>query len=495
MRERHPTIVVTNTPHLASEAPDRLGVRGWLTLITLCGATFLIALDFSIVTVALPEIGRDLDFATTGDLQWVATACLLPTASLLLLFGRVSDLVGRRRLFILGIILFTGLSLMGGLAPSPAVLITARAGQGIAAAMIGPTAIALMTASFREGPQRTKALAVNGALLSLGFVIGTIGGGLITSGLSWRWTMLIMVFLGAVIALGAAVLLPKDGARIATRLDVPGAILAGGGLFALVYGISTGADAGWTSGSTLGSLTAAAVLIAAFLLVEARHPAPLVSPELLNRPTVKWSFVVGFVTFGMCGGTTVLLSLYMQDVLGYSALATGFGFLAEGATALVAGTVASKVIGALGTRRTMVLGLLVQAVGTGFMVFLPADSNIPLLVVTSGAMGFGHVLAVVAFITTLTSGLRTDEQGVAGALSQLPQFVGAIGVAGLAAIVTARSAALASTTTAQLATLGGLHAATLTAGFVCIAGLLVALTLLRRATPAPESAPANSPAF
>ncbi|WP_406447547.1 MFS transporter [Streptomyces sp. NBC_01613] len=451
----------------------------------MCGATFLIALDFSIVTVALPEIGRDLNFATTGDLQWVATACLLPTASLLLLFGRVSDLVGRRRLFILGIIVFTGLSLIGGLAPNRAVLITARAGQGIAAAMIGPTAIALMTASFREGPQRTKALAVNGALLSLGFVIGTIGGGLITSGLSWRWTMLIMVFLGALILLGAVVLLPRDGARIAARLDVPGAILASGGLFALVYGISTGADAGWTSGSTLGSL------IAAFLLVEARHPAPLVSLELLKRPTVRWSFVVGFVTFGMCGGTTVLLSLYMQDVLGYSALATGFGFLAEDATALVAGVIASKLIGSLGTRQTMVLGLLVQAVGTGFMVFLPADSNIPLLLlVSSGAMGFGHVLAVVAFITTLTSGLRTDDQGAAGALSQMPQFVGAIGVAGLAAVVTARAAALASTTTAKLATLGGLHAATLTAGFVCIAGLLVAFTLLRRAAPAPEPAPA-----
>ncbi|MFJ8312075.1 MULTISPECIES: MFS transporter [unclassified Streptomyces] len=483
-------MVVTDTPHLDTGSPEKLGVRGWLTLITLCGATFLIALDFSIVTVALPEIGRDLNFATTGDLQWVATACLLPTASLLLLFGRVSDIVGRRRLFILGIVLFTGLSLVAGLSPNPGVLIAARAGQGIAAAMVGPTAIALMTASFREGPQRTKALAVNGALLSLGFVIGTIGGGLITSGLSWRWTMLIMVFLGAVVLFGAVSLLPKDGARMAARLDVPGAVLASAGLFALVYGISTGADAGWTSTSTLGSLAAAVVLIGAFLLVEARHPAPLLSLELLNRPTVKWSFVVGFFTFGMCGGTTVLLSLYMQDVLGYSALSTGVGFLAEGVAALVAGTIASKVIGSWGTRQTMVLGLLVQAVGTAAMVFLPADGNIPMLLVTSGAMGFGHVLAVVAFITTLTSGLRSDEQGVAGALSQMPQFVGAIGVAGLAAIVTARSASLASTTTAKLATLGGLHAAMLTAGFVCLAGLLVAVTLLRRPAPAPEPAPA-----
>ncbi|WP_405475018.1 MFS transporter [Streptomyces sp. NBC_00009] len=472
-------MVVTDTPTQQSTAPESLGVRGWLTLITLCSATFLIALDFSIVTVALPEIGRDLNFATTGDLQWVATACLLPTASLLLLFGKVSDLVGRRRLFILGVALFTLLSLVAGTAANPGILIAARAGQGIAAAMIGPTAIALMTASFKEGPQRTKALAVNGALLSLGFVVGTIGGGLITSGLSWRWTMLIMVIIGAVILVGASTLLPKDGARVATRLDVPGAILASAGLFALVYGISTGTDAGWTSGSTLGALIAAVVLIGVFLAVEARHPAPLVSVEMLKRPTVKWSFVVGFFTFGMCGGTTVLLSLYMQDVLGYSALSTGLGFLAEGVTAMIAGSLASRLIGSWGTRQTMIAGLLVQGLGTAAMVWLPADGNLALLLVTSGAMGFGHVLSVVAFITTLTSGLRDDEQGIAGALSQMPQFVGAIGVAGLAAIVTARSSALASTTTAKLATLGGLHAAVVVAGIACLVALLVAATLLR----------------
>jgi predicted MFS family arabinose efflux permease len=230
------------------------------------------------------------------------------------------------------------------------------------------------------------------------------------------------------------------------------------------------------------------VLISGFLAVEARQPAPLVSLEMLNRPTVKWSFLVGFCTFGMCGGVTVLLSLYMQDVLGYSPFSTGFGFLAEGATAILAGTQAARLIGSLGTRLTMIIGLMVQGTGTGAMVFLPAHNAIMPLLVTSGAMGFGHVLSVVAFITTLTSGLRPEEQGVAGALSQMPQFVGGIGVAGLAAIVSARSVALAPSTTDALATLGGLHLAVATAGAVCLLAILVAATLLRRAVPRPTTA-------
>ncbi|MFF2430898.1 MFS transporter [Streptomyces mirabilis] len=476
-------MAVTDTKHARSgeeSTADRLGVKGWLVLVTLCGATFMTGLDFSVVTVALPEIGRDLDFASTGSLQWVATACLLPTASLLPLFGRVSDLVGRRRLFTAGVTLFAAFSLFAGLATGPAMLIAARAGQGVAAAMIAPTAIALMTTAFPEGPQRTRALGVNGAVLSLGFVIGTLGGGVITSGLNWRWTMLILVIIGALVLVGAVTLLPRTDTRVAARLDIPGAILASIGLFALVYGISTGAEAGWDSVSTLGSLALAVVALAVFLLVEHRHAAPLIPLGLLNKPTVKWSGLIGFITLGMCGGTTVLLSLYMQDVLGYSALATGAGFLAEGFAALIGGVLAARLIGTLGKVGAMATGLVVQGIGTAVMFLLPVDGGLALLLVTSGAMGFGHVLTVVSFITTMTSGLRDDEQGVAGGLSQLPQFLGAIGTAGLAAIVTARTNVLSATTTPQLATLGGLHTAVLTAGIVCLVGSLLAVLFLRR---------------
>ncbi|MFC4118279.1 MFS transporter [Nonomuraea zeae] len=438
-------------------------------LITLCGATFMTGLDYSIITVALPEIGRELGFATRGDLQWVVTACLLPTAALMPLFGRASDVVGRRRLFAVGVTAFTGFSLLAALAPIPAVLVGARAGQGVAAAMIGPTALALMTTAFPEGPQRTRAMSVNGALLSLGFVAGTIGGGLVTSGLSWRWTMLILAGIGAVVLTGALTVLPRAGGRGSARLDVPGAVLAGAGLFALVYGIST---LGWAT------VALAVLLLGAFLAVESRHSAPLVPPRLLRRPTVAWGMAVALVTFAMCGGATLLLSVYMQDVLGWSALQTGLGFLGEGVAALAAGGVAARLIGARGTPAAVAAGLAVQGAGTAGMLLLPGSGGLGLLLVTSAAMGFGHVLTVVAAITTIMSGLDEADQGVAGSLAQLPTFVGAVGVAGLTAIVAAHADLL-----------DGLHTAFLTAGAVALLGALAGGLLLRRAvTSAPTGA-------
>ncbi|MBB6036118.1 MFS transporter [Phytomonospora endophytica] len=442
----------------------RLGARGWLTLITLCGATFMVGLDYSVVTVALPAIGRDLGFEGAGRLQWVATACLLPTASLIPLFGRVSDLVGRRRLFVLGVSLFTVMSVVAGSALSPGMLIGARVGQGVAAAMIGPTALALLTSVFPEGPRRTRALGVNGALLSLGFVVGTIGGGVITSGFDWRWTMALLAVMGAAILLGALTLLPRDGGRSAAALDVPGALLSSAGLFALVYGISTGGENGWTAPSTVGSLVAAVLLLAGFAVAESRHRSPLIPLGLLRRRNVAWSGLVGFVTFGMCGGATLLLSLYMQDGLGYTALQTGLGFLAEGVAALVGGLLAARLIGRFGAVAVIAVGLAVQAIGTGAMAGLPEGGNLAMLLVTSGAMGFGHVLAVVAFITTMTAGAHDDEQGVLGSLAQLPQNVGAIGVAVLAAIAAG----------------AGLPAAFAVAGIVTAVGGTVGVAFLRR---------------
>ncbi|WP_406137276.1 MFS transporter [Streptomyces sp. NBC_01089] len=456
-----------------------LGTRGWLVLLTLCGATFMTGLDYSIITVALPEIGRDLGFATPAALQWVVTACLLPTAALMPLFGRLSDLTGRRRLFLAGVAAFAGFSLLAGLAAGPGLLVAARAGQGIAAAAIGPTALALMTSAFPEGPQRTRALGVNGALLSLGFVIGTIGGGLVTSGPNWRWTMLILVGIGLLVLLGGLTVVRERRENRRARLDIPGAILASGGLFTLVYGITTGGDAGWTSWPTLAALGGSAVLLAGFLAVEARHRAPLVPLRLLRRTTVKWGMTIGLVTFGMCGGATLLLSIYMQQVVGWNALQTGLGFTAEGVAALAAGTITARLISARGATTALTIGLTVQAVGTAAMVLLPASGQLALLLGTSAAMGFGHVLTVVAVITTITSGLDETDQGIAGSLAQMPTFVGAIGVAGLSAIVAARTETLAPTTTGTLATLGGLHTAFLVAGAVALAGAFAGRVLLR----------------
>ncbi|MEV0648215.1 MFS transporter [Phytomonospora sp. NPDC050363] len=452
------------TTAIDAKQAGRLGTVGWLTLLTLCGATFMVGLDYSIVTVALPAIGESLGFTGAGSLQWVATACLLPTASLIPLFGRVSDIAGRRRLFAAGVALFTLMSVVAGLAVSPGMLIGARVGQGVAAAMIGPTALALLTSVFPEGPRRARALGVNGALLSLGFVVGTIGGGVITSGLDWRWTMALLAGMGALILAGALTLVPRDGARGTAVLDVPGALLSSAGLFALVYTIATGGEAGWTAPSTVAGLLAAAVLLGAFVRAESRHRTPLVPLGLLRRRDVAWSGVAGLVTFGMCGGATLLLSLYMQDALGYTALQTGLGFLAEGLAALAGGLLAGRLIGRFGAVAVIGAGLAVQAAGTGAMALLPDGGDLGMLLVTSGAMGFGHVLAVVAFITTMTAGARDHEQGVLGSLAQMPQNVGAIGVAALAAIAAG----------------AGLGTAFAVAGAVAAVGAVVSVSGLRR---------------
>ncbi|WP_299537794.1 MFS transporter [uncultured Streptomyces sp.] len=491
-------MTVTESSPPAGAAPDLLlpepptaagdgafSTRGWLVLITLCCATFMCGLDFSIVTVALPDIGSSLGFSSPGTLQWVATASLLPSASLLPLFARVADLVGRKKLFTFGVALFTLFSLGAALAGNPGVLIATRVGQGTAAAMIAPAAIALMTGYFPEGPQRARALGLNGAVMSLGFVLGALGGGVITSGFSWRWTMVVLCVMGA-LALAGALALPKmRESSAAKRMDVPGAVLATLGLFGLVYGISTGGDKGWVRLDSLGSVVAGAVLLGAFLLVERRHPEPLIPLTVLNRPTVKWSGLFGVITFGMCAGTTVLLSLYMQNVLGFTPLQAGLSYLGEGAAAMLGGMYVARLLGRFGGARVLAAGLLIQGIGTVAMFLLPETVNLPVLIVTSSVMGLGHVFSVVSFITVMTTGVVEEDQGVVGGLSQLPQYVAAIGVAGLSAIAAARTTSLAGGSAPDAAaTLGGLHAGMVTAGAVALAGAALAATVLRKRTAA-----------
>lgn len=462
----------TTTPRAGEAALD---LRGWLTLLTLCAAQFMVALDFSIVTVALPAIGRDLGFTTTGQLQWVMTAFILPTAGLLLLAGRVSDLLGRRGLFLTGLVVVTVFSLVAGLATGPGMLIAARAGQGIGSAMVGPTALALLTSSFAEGPARDRALGVSGALLSLGFVVGTIGGGVITSGLSWRWTMLVLAIGGAVVLVAGLLLVRRDSERVRARLDVPGALCATVGLLALVYGISTGSTAGWTALPTIGALVLAAVLLASFVLVEARSPAPLVPLDVLARPTVHWGGLIGLVTFGMCGGVTLLVSLYLQDVLGWSPLTTGVAFLAEGVAAIAGGSLVPRMTARIGTPKTLITGLTVQTLSTAAMVLLAPSSNLALILITTAGLGFGHVVSVVAFIGIMSSGLSAGEHGLSGGLAQTSQQVGsALGVAVLTAVV-----ALSSSANGAEVTLAGLRAGFVTAATVTLLGAMVALLFLR----------------
>ncbi|MCR6487394.1 MFS transporter [Amycolatopsis sp. OK19-0408] len=489
--------MATDASESRPSPPTRFGARRWLVLIMLCASQFMVALDFSIVSVALPTIGRDLGFSSTADLQWVMTAFILFIAGFLLLFGRASDLFGRRRLFLIGVALFTVFSLAGGLADTPWLLILARAGQGIGAAMVGPAAMSLLTTSFREGPERQKALSVNGAVLMLGFIVGVISGGIITGALSWRWTMLLLAIIGAIVFVAALALLEESKDANAARLDVPGAVLATAGILSLVYGISTGDSAGWDSPATIGTLAGGVVLLGLFLFAESRHPAPLAPLDVLRRRSVKWGGLAGFITFGMCGGATVLETLYMQDVLGWSPLRTGLSLIPLGGSAVIGGLIGNKVIGALGVPRALVCGLLLQAVATGLMTLLPEGGDFALLIVTNIGLGFGHVTAVIAFNITVTSGLPNDKQGLAGGLAQTAQQLGsAVWLPVLAAVVTARTASLQGSGTTVSATTGGLHAGLLTAGLIALFGALVATIFLRgrqtaTATAAPVTAGVN----
>lgn len=263
----------------ATQAPARMNGRQRLALIVLLAASFTLAVDFSILNVALPAIGADVGFSLE-NLQWIATAFALCAAGLTLLFGRVADIAGRRRMFIIGMALLGAASLAGGLAADPALLLIARVGQGIATAIVVPAALSLLLASFPEGPLRDKALGLNGSLMAAGFTTGAILGGLLTDLLSWRWAFFINVPVAVAVLIIAPIVLSESKPATKLKLDVPGAITVTLGLLALVFGLTNAAEHSWTDPLTLGSLAAAVVLFVAFVAVERKAPSPLVPLEI-----------------------------------------------------------------------------------------------------------------------------------------------------------------------------------------------------------------------
>jgi MFS family permease len=343
----------------------------------------MLAIDFSILNVALPVVGRGLGFSL-DDLQWIATAFALPAAGFTLLFGRVADLFGRRRMLLAGMALLAGGSLIGGLALSPAMLLFGRVMQGLATAIATPAALSLLTTSFPEGPLRTRALGLSGALMSAGFTVGAILGGVLTDLLSWRWAFLVNVPVAVLIFAVTPVVIGESRTRDRARLDVPGAVTVTGGLLALVYGITAAGSR--TSPAALGALAAAAVLLVAFVLIERRSPAPLAPLRVLTRRTVTWGNVGGFVAFATETSLVFLLTLYFQKVLDFSPLATGLALGVLGAGTFAGGVAAPRIMGRLGGRATLVSGLVLQAAAT---------AALPLLGDSRG--GLGLVLASTAF--------------------------------------------------------------------------------------------------
>jgi MFS family permease len=405
--------------------PARFTPKQRTALVVLLGAGFLLSIDFSILNVALPQVGAGVGL-DVGALPWVSTAFVLPAAGFTLVCGRLADLLGRRRLFRSGMALLVAGSLLGGFAASPELLLTARALQGFATAMTLPAALSLLTTTFAEGAGRDRVLGLNGALLSGGFTVGALAGGTLVDLLSWRAAFFVNVPVAVAILIASRVV--AESTRPGrTRPDLPGAVTVSGGLLALVYAVIA---------SSLVAAIAAVVLLTAFAVVERRAPAPLVPPRILARRTVKWGNFGGLVLFAVEPAVIYLTTLYLQRVLGLSPLVTGLVFGVPGLASVAAGVLAGRAIGRFGSRVLLAAGLVVQALATLPLVFLGPDRTALLILLPALFVGFfGHVSAIVAFTVTATSGLPDEEQGLATGLTSMTQQVGiTVGIPVLSAV-------------------------------------------------------------
>jgi EmrB/QacA subfamily drug resistance transporter len=429
------------------------GRRPWTVLAVLAVAQFMVILDITIVNVALPSIGRALEFGP-AELQWVVTAYVLCSGGLVLIGGRSADLFGRRRVFLTGLLIFTGASLLSSVAPSAGVLVAARAAQGTGAAMLTPAALSIITTVY-AGSQLATALSVWGAIASAGIAVGVIFGGVLTTLLSWHWVFLVNVpvgLVGAVLARGVVPALPRSGPR--RSLDPLGTLSLVGGLAVVVYALSGAADHGWGSARTVGLLAGAAILLAVFVAVERSVSEPLIPPSIWRATPVVSGAAIMLGATGILAGTFFLVSVHMQDVLGWSALHSGLAFLPFVAATAAGVHVTSHAISRVGSRSLIATGMAVVVAGALLLASGGDDAGyassvLPGLVV----LGLGMGLAIPATSITIMSEVDEATAGLAsGVLSTAHEVGAALGTAALSAIaVTAGSGPTGASSHAFLA--------------------------------------------
>jgi EmrB/QacA subfamily drug resistance transporter len=429
----------------AGQSPGR---RRWLALALLATAEFMVVLDASIVNIALPDIGKGLHLQA-ARLAWIITAYLVAFGGLLPLGGRLADLLGRRRIFIIGIAAFSAASLADGLAPSAAALIAARAVQGAGAGLVAPAALSLVTSTFPEGPERTKALGIWGAVAAGGGAAGVLLGGLLTGGLGWRAVFLINVPIGAaVLALTRALVAESRGDHdrrlTASRFDLPGALTVTAGLVALVTALSEAPEWGWASSPVLSLLAAAAALLAVFVLAELRGRHPLVPLRLLRVRTVGAGNGIMILTGAAMLGLFYFLSLYEQVILGYGPVTAGLSQLPLALALIVAAGLAAPLMARLGSRTVLAAGLALLAGGLAWLGTAPAGGTFLTSVLgPSLLIGIGLGAAFVPITTVAVAGVPAASAGIAGGLVNTSQQIGgAIGLAALATVASARTHAL-----------------------------------------------------
>ena len=471
--------------------------RRWWALALLAMAEFVVVLDASIVNIALPSIGRGLHFSL-ANLSWVVNAYVLTFGGFLLLGGRIADLLGRRRVFAIGLGVFTLASLAGGLAQSPAWLIAARAIQGLGAALMAPAALSLVTATFREGSERNRALSIWGAVAGSGAAAGVLLGGVLTSALGWRSVLFVNVPIGITAALLTPVLIAESRGELARRsFDVPGAVTVTAGLSALVYALVRATIVGWGSPQTIGVLVAAALLLAAFVLIERRSSAPLVPFAFFRNRSVSAANATMLAMGAAVIGLFYFLSLYMQKVLGYSAIKAGTSQLPLAAGIVLAAGIASPLVARIGIRTVLITGLALFAGGLVWFTQLPVHgAYLTDLLGPSLLIALGLGLAFIPITILSVTGVKDREYGLASGLVNTSQQIGgALGLAVLATIATSRTNhLLAGHHPIDQAMTLGFHTAFLAGGGFVILAILAAATIGTRRRGREQTVPAEATA-
>ncbi|MFC3578109.1 MFS transporter [Streptomyces yaanensis] len=406
-------------------------------MFVIAAAQLMVILDGTITNIALPSIQTDLD-VSDANLAWIVNSYALAFGGLLLLGGRAGDLFGRRRMFQLGIAVFTLASLLGGLAVNEGLLIGARILQGVGAAVAAPSALSLIATTFPEGKPRNKAMGIYAAMAGIGATAGLLLGGILTDVLDWRWVFFVNVPIGLAVLAGTKTLVEAERHR--GRLDIPGTVTGSGGLIALVYGITRGGEHGWTDGGTLASFAASVVLLAVFLFIQGRTAHPMMPLRLFRDRNRSGSYATMlFIGAGMMA-TFYFLTLYMQLILGYSPVKTGFAYLPFSIGMGIAATASSKLLTRLAPRLIAGPGLLVAAVGMFWFATLTPDSSytahlMPAMFVTAVGLGASFVPMTLSAV----SGVEHQDTGIASALLNTAHQIG--GALGLAVLSTASTSA------------------------------------------------------
>ena len=469
------------------EAPAATGVdpRRWFALVAIAAAQFMVVLDIAIVNVALPSIGIDLKFSQE-NLQWVISAYAIAFGGFLLLGGRLADLWGRRRMFMFGVTLFTVSSLLCGLAWSEGALIAFRILQGLGGAILSPAALSILMTTFAEGRERNVALGVWGAVAGSGAAAGTLLGGVLTSGLSWEWIFFVNVPVGVAVVACSRWLLRESRAEGERGSDFAGAVTVTAGLMLLVYAMTEAPSRGWGDGRIIGLLFASAALLASFIVVELRTRTPIMPFRIFRLKTLRAANLVGLLVGAALFSQFFLLTLYMQNVLGYSAMETGVAYIASTLTVIAFSGIGQALVTRFGVKPVLSTGLLLAGLAIAiFYTRLPVDGTywgdlfVPFILT-----GIGLGLTFVPFSIAGLTGVPPRDAGLAsGLINTSPQIGGAIGLAiasTIAATVTNHFVASHPTGNPLQGVVNGFHMAFVAQAAFTLLGALVALVMIER---------------